>query len=470
MSTEPPTGEPASAAVMDCGCPGRDLVVNARGREITVPLGVTLLLQHVLKALQAEFGLLDQSFEVYDVNGTRIRTDQDLREAVIGSRTPLSAKISDATERFIEDQQEELAQIMCALIRENCSESDAKLSATSQEVENLKIQVQNQKRDVDTQLENFRNELYCALGAIKDLAGPLSNAAKADTTAPDSTSALGSIERVTQFEEEFKEELKRLATRLDEMTSGLAGVMAEHEEYLQRVCADASEEVKAVANWCSHLDGRLVKAESQRGIGPSTQRPLSDPSISDEITKHSARKETSPLKLAISETGHRSVSPRNQPSRQVSLSTPQQDFKSLASERPARLTPQALSEHAAKQQAENAKQPFLSSLPSKAQHRGVGHGGSRTPTRRIALDQIVVGKEPVADEVLAGKPATNSRDASPSIKLGASRIKLGARSGASPPPIQKSVESPEESRNTPSPTISSSAPSGPKVGLTLKSK
>lgn len=272
-------GQQASAAaeprspIIDCGWYGDDknsptrdhLIVNARGREIKVPLGVTLLLHHVQKAIQAELNLMDRSFEVYDVHGSRLRTDQDLREAVMACRTPLAAQVSDTSmgERQ-EDQQEELAQIICTLIREHCSESDGKLSTVCQQVEVLQGEVLSHRRAMDLQVTNLRNELYSAIGSLKDIVDPLANASAGKVEllgSGDSVPVAALSERVEGLENQFQTGLHRLEARFDEMTAGLSGVLAEHEEYLTRVCTNATEEVQEVAGRFVELSKRLDEAE-----------------------------------------------------------------------------------------------------------------------------------------------------------------------------------------------------------------
>jgi hypothetical protein len=57
------------------------------------------------------------------------------------------------------DQREELAQIICELIRDHCSSSDAKLRMVCEQTDCLREELQNQRRHFNLELQSIREEL-----------------------------------------------------------------------------------------------------------------------------------------------------------------------------------------------------------------------------------------------------------------------------------------------------------------------
>jgi len=159
-ASERPGSRPGSMRAM--------LLVKACGRSVVVPEGngVTLMLLHVQKALQKELEAEDQVFKIQDSAGGRIRTDQELREAVLNGRTPLKAKPATAPDTMI--KREELAQIICQVVQEQLQMQVAsKIGALTQQVgflteelESFKKEWANLKeREELAQIETKREEL-----------------------------------------------------------------------------------------------------------------------------------------------------------------------------------------------------------------------------------------------------------------------------------------------------------------------
>jgi hypothetical protein len=145
------------------------LIVNACGRSVGIPQGLgTSQLQEVQKALQKELGMQDQNFEVYDLGGTRLITDEDLREAVMSGRTPLAATLSDASIHFIENRREELAQMQWKVMRDQNSQANAKLLHACRQVGSLETELENYKYAQQRELESLRNQLHAVIEDVRD--------------------------------------------------------------------------------------------------------------------------------------------------------------------------------------------------------------------------------------------------------------------------------------------------------------
>lgn len=304
-----------SHQVVDCGYYGNDkdfsqeeLIVKAEGRAITVPLGVTLLLHHVQKALQAELGCVEQGYDIYDMQGSRLRTDQDLREAVMAGRTPLSARSADSTARpHLDDQREELAHIICQLVRDQTTESDTKLSKVCRQVDGLKAEIREQKRELNMEFQALRKELFTAVDAIKDTAGSTA-AGKVDLTKVGDSVPIAEKD-LACFEKEFREGLHRLNDRITEMLQSVSNVISEHEDYLKRSCQSATQEVEAVADRCALLDVRVTKVERNVNFGISAGPPSNSDARSPR-PGDSLRRTQSPFRMqslaSVSEASNRS--------------------------------------------------------------------------------------------------------------------------------------------------------------------
>merc|ERR1719183_2833734 len=103
---------------------------------------MNLVLQHVHKALQKELESEDQSFKINDSSGSRIRTDQELRDAVLNGRTPLKAKLLTAPDTMI--KRDELAGIICQVVQEQLTHQVArKMSSFAQQVTSVTEDIDN---------------------------------------------------------------------------------------------------------------------------------------------------------------------------------------------------------------------------------------------------------------------------------------------------------------------------------------
>lgn len=252
---------PSTVSKVDCGYDGgalgqHDLFVNACGREIKVALGVTLLLAHVQRALQVELGMPEQTFDICDAQGVRLLTDRDLRGAVMAERTPLEAEVADSTARTMANSQEDMARIICHLVREHCTKHDGEIYRLNQEVALLRREVELHKTEVGTALHAHRNEVNYSIGALQDIVEPLNTVGKGELKKVlESSQLLASNERVTLMEHECK--LYRLGEQVDEMTGGLARIAAEQDIALKQLRASAYA-VESV----HHLDSAATVAST----------------------------------------------------------------------------------------------------------------------------------------------------------------------------------------------------------------
>eukprot|EP00928_Gymnodinium_smaydae_P056571 TRINITY_DN3993_c0_g2_i1.p1 TRINITY_DN3993_c0_g2~~TRINITY_DN3993_c0_g2_i1.p1 ORF type:complete len:688 (-),score=174.96 TRINITY_DN3993_c0_g2_i1:210-2198(-) len=143
------------------------MVIKACGRSFLLPLGV-MTVAGVQSALQAELGMPNQMFEVYNSDGDKISEDAELRRALRAGQTPLSATLSEASIHYLENRREELAQMQWKLVRDQQTQMMAKISALARQLSTVESGCQAEGKNRDKQMIELRSECFDAIEMLRD--------------------------------------------------------------------------------------------------------------------------------------------------------------------------------------------------------------------------------------------------------------------------------------------------------------
>jgi hypothetical protein len=272
------------------------LTVNVCGRTIGIMEPCSTLSELQL-FLQDELGMQDQVFEVFDVSGTRILLDTDLREAVADQRTPLSATLSDASIHFIENRREELAQMQWKLVRDQHNTASSKMNVIGRKLQEQDNRIEKNKRDLELSVKHLQMEVLAAVEAAKELSrnefkqlserlagvgqlvqvernmrevameqvnklmqgvhdtidqdrGLVQQGAGMAMGHIDGARKLISVERASReaLEEKHQRELEGMRERVDEMSANFRQTLSEYGRQFQQASVDASEAVEQHRN------------------------------------------------------------------------------------------------------------------------------------------------------------------------------------------------------------------------------
>jgi hypothetical protein len=125
------------------------VLVSACGRSVALDVTATPTMMFLQNQLQAHLHMDGQTFQFFDVNGTQICTDNDLRDTIAKDQTPLCATLTDASIHYIENRREELAQMQWKLIRDQVSGSMAKHAEVTRQVAELAEALSIQKKEAE---------------------------------------------------------------------------------------------------------------------------------------------------------------------------------------------------------------------------------------------------------------------------------------------------------------------------------
>jgi len=172
---------------------------------------------------------------------------------------------------MVEDQREELAQIICELIREHCSSSDKRLRMVCEQTDCLREELQNQRRHFNLELQSIREELqshgrhfnlelqslrselqaqihlmdepprmdcYANMGTVDSLVDVY------DCATCDSIPTATSMVQVAEIQEHFQKGLLKFEKQFDEMSKRIPDIVDMNGECLGRVRGEQARGVR----------------------------------------------------------------------------------------------------------------------------------------------------------------------------------------------------------------------------------
>eukprot|EP00441_Pelagodinium_beii_P035620 CAMPEP_0197641906 /NCGR_PEP_ID=MMETSP1338-20131121/15717_1 /TAXON_ID=43686 ORGANISM="Pelagodinium beii, Strain RCC1491" /NCGR_SAMPLE_ID=MMETSP1338 /ASSEMBLY_ACC=CAM_ASM_000754 /LENGTH=554 /DNA_ID=CAMNT_0043214951 /DNA_START=165 /DNA_END=1829 /DNA_ORIENTATION=+ len=114
-------------------------------------------------ALRSALGMQDQVFDFADSYGSKINTDMGLRDAMEQGRLPVQANLSDESVHYIENRREELAQMQWKVVRDKMQGCEIHVHQLSQQIRDLKQQMEAQRKDHKDTVEVLREEMIKAM-------------------------------------------------------------------------------------------------------------------------------------------------------------------------------------------------------------------------------------------------------------------------------------------------------------------
>lgn len=147
-----------------------ELLVTACGRTCTLEREAGDSIIELKRNLQNVLSMEGQTFHVFDICGSPILTDVDLRGAIDNGHTPLVATLTDATIHDIENRREELAQMQWKLIRDQMAAILGKLGTCSRQIGELQLEMDTVTREREMGTERARAELYRAIAQEREVA------------------------------------------------------------------------------------------------------------------------------------------------------------------------------------------------------------------------------------------------------------------------------------------------------------
>jgi len=141
-------------------------IIHACGRTVLLPDVVTRL-NELQSVLQAELGMQDQIFEIFDVQGKSLILDTDVSEALVDGRVPLTANLCDSSIHFIENRREELAQMQWKLVRDQHNQAQLKLSQMVRQMSTVESTMENLQRETAMSMDRLRSEMQTAIESSK---------------------------------------------------------------------------------------------------------------------------------------------------------------------------------------------------------------------------------------------------------------------------------------------------------------
>lgn len=145
------------------------VLVSACGRSLQVDGCHSSSLPVLQTTLQEDLGMEGQAFEFFDVHGTFLATDADLRDAVAMRRIPLTATLSDASIHYIENRREELSQMQWKLIRDQLSGMSEKILQLGRRMQEMDDMLTSLKKEQDGSRQRLRSEMCNLADAQKEL-------------------------------------------------------------------------------------------------------------------------------------------------------------------------------------------------------------------------------------------------------------------------------------------------------------
>jgi len=142
-------------------------VIHACGRTVLLPDAQITRVNDLQSVLQAELGMQDQIFEIFDLQGKRLILDTDVVEALVDGRTPLTANLCDSSIHFIENRREELAQMQWKLVRDQHNQAQLKLSQMVRQMTTVESKMDNMMRETGMSMDRLRSETQTAIEGCK---------------------------------------------------------------------------------------------------------------------------------------------------------------------------------------------------------------------------------------------------------------------------------------------------------------
>jgi hypothetical protein len=146
------------------------VTVSACGRNLQVEAAIATSLPALQAELQRELNMQGQAFEVFDVHGANLPTDEDLLMAVERQNTPLVATLTEGTIHYIENRREELSQMQWKVVRDSLNGIQEKIAQLGREMQGLNEEMNTHKKEVQAQTHRLEHQFQSDIEHAKETA------------------------------------------------------------------------------------------------------------------------------------------------------------------------------------------------------------------------------------------------------------------------------------------------------------